>query len=71
MRRQKNAAEKSVVKTAIKKYESAIKAGEKEQAASLLNTAISQLDKAGKKGVYHKNAVSRQKSRLTKIFNHA
>lgn len=71
LRRQKNAAEKSAVKTAIKKYEAAIKAGEKEQAATLLTAAISRLDKAGKKGVYHKNAISRQKSRLTKIFNHA
>ena len=71
LRRQKNAAEKSAVKTAVKKYEAAVTAGEKEKAAALLTAAISQLDKAAQKGVYHKNTISRQKSRLARMYNQA
>ena len=71
MRRQKNASAKSTLKTAIKKYEKAILAGEKEQALPLLNAALGQLDKAAGKNLIHKNAAARQKSRLTTMYNRA
>ncbi len=60
---------KSRVKTAIKKLEAAIASGDKELAKSLLITATSELSKAGSKGVYHKNMVSRKVSRMAAAVN--
>ena len=55
---------KSKVKTVIKKVEAAIAAGDKEAAQANLLVAISEIDKAASKGVYHKNNASRKVSRL-------
>lgn len=57
---------KSSVKTAVKKV---INAANKEEAKSNLINAIRALDKACTKGVFHKNTVSRKKSRLAKYVN--
>lgn len=57
------------MKTAMKKVERAVKANDKEAAASSLKTAIKAIDKAASKGVASKNTVARQKSRLTKKVN--
>ena len=58
---------KSKVKTVIKKVEAAIAAGDKEAAQANLLVAISEIDKAASKGVYHKNNASRKVSRLSLI----
>lgn len=60
---------KSKVKTVIKKVEAAIAAGDKEAAQANLLVAISEIDKAASKGVYHKNNASRKVSRLTASVN--
>ena len=60
---------KSRVKTAIKKVDAAVAAGDKELAKANLQLAISELDKATTKGVYHKNTSSRKISRLTLAVN--
>ena len=60
---------KSKVKTVIKKVEAAIAAGDKEAAQANLLVAISEIDKAASKGVYHKNNASRKVSRLTAALN--
>ena len=60
---------KSKVKTVIKKVEAAIAAGDKEAAQANLLVAISEIDKAASKGVYHKNNASRRVSRLTAAVN--
>lgn len=60
---------KSKVKTVIKKIEAAIAAGDKEAAQANLLVAISEIDKAASKGVYHKNNASRKVSRLTAAVN--
>ena len=60
---------KSKVKTVIKKVEAAIAAGDKEAAQANLLVAISEIDKADSKGVYHKNNASRKVSRLTAAVN--
>ncbi len=44
-------------------------AGDKELAKTALTTAISEIDKATSKGVYHKNSASRKVSRLSKAVN--
>ena len=60
---------KSKVKTVIKKVEAAIAAGDKEAAQANLLVAISEINKAASKGVYHKHHASRKVSRLTAAVN--
>ena len=60
---------KSSMRTAVKNTEKAVKAGDKDKAVEFLNTAIKRIDKAGSKGIAHKNFVARNKSRLTKKVN--
>jgi small subunit ribosomal protein S20 len=65
----RNKAIRSKVKTSIKKVESAITAGDKAAAQALLVSAITEIDKAATKGVYHKNNASRKVSRISKAVN--
>ncbi|MEL3974169.1 30S ribosomal protein S20 [Rossellomorea oryzaecorticis] len=67
-RNAQNATVKSSMRTAVKKAEAAAANGA-ENAKELTNDAIRQLDKAAQKGLIHKNAASRQKSRLMKKAN--
>ena len=60
-----NVTQKSAMRTAMKKAETAI-ANNDENANALLKDAIQKLDKAANKGRIHKNTAARQKSRLTK-----
>lgn len=66
---ERNKSIKSVVKTSIKKVEVAIEAKDKEAATVALQNAISTIDKAATKGVYHKNTAARKVSRLSKAVN--
>ncbi len=68
-RRIRNAAVKSTVKTASRKVMDAVKAGNAEEAKALLVNASKTIDKAASKGVLHKNAASRKKSRLARRIN--
>ena len=65
----KNKAVRSGVKTAIKKVDAAIAAGDKEAAKAALLNATSVIDKATSKGVYHKNTSSRKIGRMTVAVN--
>ena len=65
----RNKAIRSKVKTYVKKVEAAIIAGDKAAAQAALVAAISEIDKATTKGVYHKNTASRKVSRLSKAVN--
>ncbi len=60
---------KSGVKTAVKKVNAAIAAGDKEAAKAALVNATSVIDKATTKGVYHKNTSSRKVGRLAVAVN--
>ncbi len=66
---ERNKAIKSGVKTSIKKVHAAIAANDKEAANAALLHAISKIDKAASKGVYHKNTASRKISRLSLACN--
>ena len=59
----------SSMRTAIKKFEKEVKAGNKEAASNNLNIAIHRIDKAMSSGLVHKNKAARLKSRLTKMMN--
>ena len=65
----RNKAIKSKVKTCVKKVETAVAIKDAAAAADALKVAIVEINKAGSKGVYHKNTCSRKISRLTKAVN--
>ena len=65
----RNKAIKSGVKTAIKKVNAAVAAQDKSAASAALLAAISAIDKAASKCVYHKNTASRKVSRLSQAVN--
>ncbi len=65
----RNKAIKSRVKTAVKKVDTAVEAKDKATAEAALLNAISEINKAASKGIYHKNTAARKVSRLTKAVN--
>lgn len=67
-RRVINVATTKTVKTSEKQIRALVKAGNKEEAAKLLAKFQSNLDRAAKKGVIHKNKASRQKSRVAALL---
>ena len=69
IRNERNKAIKSSVKTAMKKVDAAVAANDKAAAQAALLVATSTIDKAAKKGVYHKNNAARKVSRLAKAVN--
>ncbi|MDD3027709.1 MAG: 30S ribosomal protein S20 [Erysipelotrichaceae bacterium] len=69
IKRARNASFKSSLKTAIKKVNAAVEAGNKEEAVAAFNVAASKLDASVTKGINHKNTASRKKSRLAKLVN--
>ncbi|HLI05434.1 MAG TPA: 30S ribosomal protein S20 [Ktedonobacteraceae bacterium] len=69
-RRMHNRMVKSIVKTQITKARQAI-AGNADNAEEAVRAAVSELDRAAKKGVIHKNNAARRKSRLMKQLNAA
>lgn len=65
----RNKAIRSKVKTSIKRVEAAVAAKDAEAAKAALLTATSDIDKAAKKGIYHKNNAARKVSRLASLVN--
>lgn len=69
-RRLVNRRVRSSTRTAVKKALRALKAGGEDAGASV-HAAASKLDRAVSKGVLHRNAAARGKSRLMKRLNAA
>lgn len=69
--RLRNRMVRSATKTVMKKAEAAIAAGDPEEARLAVRAALSNLDRAAKKGVIHANAAARRKSRLILKYNAA
>lgn len=65
---ERNKAVKSELKTRVR---NAVTAAGTENADSALRAAAKRIDKAANKGVIHKNAAARRKSRLAKRLNAA
>ena len=61
-----NGARVSRIRTFIKAVESALEAGNKDEARTALNKAQPELARGVSRGVIHKNTASRKFSRLTK-----
>lgn len=64
-----NATAKSAMRTAVKKVEAAVVANDATAAKETFVEAARKLDKAAAKGLIHKNAAARKKSRLMKKVN--
>lgn len=67
-RRLRNRSQRSELRTLVKKTQVAME-NDVEQAKSLLTLTIKELDKAANKGLIHKNAAARKKSRLMRRLN--
>ncbi len=68
-RRAANSATKSEMRNAARKVVALSETGAKAEAQATLVTASGLLDKAARKGIIHKNAAARKKSRLAKKVN--
>lgn len=62
---------KSAYKTAVRKFNEAVEAGNVEEAKVLLSEASKKIDQACTKGVIVKNTAARKKSNLSKKLNAA
>lgn len=63
-RRTHNTAQRSALKTSIKKVLTAIASGDKTAAEAAYRRAVPLIDRAAGKGLIHKNKAARHKSRL-------
>lgn len=64
-RNEANRRNRSRLRTEIKKLRAAIENGDQAEAKTLLTGTISLIDKSIQKGIIHRNAAARYKSRLT------
>lgn len=60
---------KSGYKSAVKKFEQAVEAGNKKEATELFSFATKKVDQACTKGVIVKNTAARKKSNMAKKLN--
>ncbi|MCL5982251.1 MAG: 30S ribosomal protein S20 [Firmicutes bacterium] len=60
---------KSTIKTALRRFSETLAQGNLELAGDKFRNAVKVVDKAASKGVVHKNAAARKKSRLAKRLN--
>jgi small subunit ribosomal protein S20 len=70
-RRQLNRALRSRMRTQIRRVREAVAAGDNETAQSEFRMAARRLDQAAAKGLIHKNAAGRSKSRLHQLLKSA
>ena len=67
--RTRNQKIRSRMRTFVKKADVLIASGNKDEAAEVVQAAVSEIDRAAQKGVIHRNNAARRKSRLVKRFN--
>jgi len=60
-----NRANTSRLRTALRKFRTALASGDKTQAKAGFSETVSSIDKAVAKGTIHKNTAARYKSRLS------
>ena len=68
-RRLRNRMAKSTMRTAIKKFDAAVAAGDKDAAVKALAERSKLLDTVAGKGIIHRNTAARKKSRLAHAYN--
>lgn len=68
-RNAKNKAERSALRTAVKKFDTAVVSGDKQAAAASYAVAVKAVDKAAGKNLIHKNNAAHKKSKMTLKLN--
>ncbi|MBR3120197.1 30S ribosomal protein S20 [Oceanobacillus profundus] len=68
-KRANNGPQKTEMRSEIRRVENLVEANDVENAKAALKNTVKRIDKAVQKGLIHKNAGDRQKSRLTKKVN--
>jgi small subunit ribosomal protein S20 len=63
-RRQHNKSVRSALKTYMKKFSTAVDAGNADEAAEAFRAAARRLDKAAQEGVVHRNFAANHKSKM-------
>ena len=66
---EKNKANKSELKTIVKKFDAALESGDKAAAEVAYKAAVKSVDQAVVKGILHKNNAARKKSSMTLKLN--
>ena len=66
---ERNKANKSALKTDLKKFDAALTAGDKAAAEAAYKNAVKAVDQAVVKGLLHKNNAARKKSSMTLKLN--
>ncbi len=67
--RAKNKAEKTELKTNMKKFDAAVAEGNRETAVNAYKVAVKSVDRAAGKNLLHKNNAAHKKSAMTKKLN--
>lgn len=62
----RNRMDKSELKTAVRRFDEALKSGDKEAVEKAYLAAVKTVDQSAAKGVIHKNAADRKKAQLAK-----
>lgn len=65
----RNKAQKSALKTVMKKFDAAVAEGNKEAANGTYRVAVKAVDRAAAKGLIHKNNAAHKKSAMTLKLN--
>ena len=68
-RNARNRAERSALRTTLKKFDAAVTEGNRTEAEGAYKVAVKTVDKAVAKGILHKNNAARTKSALTLKLN--
>jgi len=65
----KNRADKTTLKTTMKKFDAAVAEGNKDAAVETYKVAVKSVDHAATKGLIHKNNAAHKKSAMTQKIN--
>jgi small subunit ribosomal protein S20 len=68
-RNAKNKANRSALKTVLKKFEAAAAGGSREEAEATYKVAVKTVDRAVSKGLLHQNNAAHKKSGMTHVLN--
>ena len=69
VRAARNKADKTALKTTLKKFDAAVADGDRDAAVSTYKVAVKTVDRAVSKGLIHKNNAAHKKSSMTIALN--
>ena len=68
-RNRRNNMRKSLLKTSLRKFQKAMAEGDPEKVKDVLLQTTRVIDKSASKGIIHRNAAARRKSKLARQYN--